>query len=44
MSLDEDPKPYRFRFIFAKDEHTLKVSRLSPRRCYELKFSLAFED
>jgi hypothetical protein len=27
MSLDEDPIPYRFRFIFAKDEHTLKVSR-----------------
>lgn len=25
MSLDEDPIPYRFRFIFAKEEHTLKV-------------------
>ena len=25
MSLDEDPIPYRFRFIFAKDELTLKV-------------------
>jgi len=25
MSLDEDPIPYRFRFIFAKDEVTLKV-------------------
>jgi len=26
MSLDEDPIPYRFRFIFAKEELTLKVS------------------
>jgi hypothetical protein len=28
MSLDEDPLPYRFRFIFAKDEEVLKVSNI----------------
>lgn len=27
MSLDEDPVPYRFRFIFAKEEPILTVSR-----------------
>jgi hypothetical protein len=26
MSLDEDPTPYRFRFVFAKDDSTLRVS------------------
>lgn len=26
MSLDDDPTPYRFRFIFAKDDSVLRVS------------------
>lgn len=36
MSLDEDPTPYRFRFIFAKEEPTLTV------RCLSSSFGISF--
>jgi hypothetical protein len=39
MSLDEDPIPYRFRFIFAKDEHTLKVRR-TARNVIDIQLAL----